>query len=96
MLSTLKYFMDEYLEHVESHFCRAGVCKGLGTYEIEMVDCILCGQCVDVCAYDAVKETRDTYFIEQDYCTKCKACYNVCPTKAVKYLKASHKAGAKA
>ncbi len=87
VLSTLKYFREEYEEHVMGKHCRAGTCKGLGSYIIEMEECILCGQCKEVCAYDAVKETRDTYFIDQDYCTKCRACYNVCPTKAVKYMR---------
>jgi NADH-quinone oxidoreductase subunit F/NADP-reducing hydrogenase subunit HndC len=87
VLSTLRYFRDEYEEHVKEKYCRAKVCRGQGTYVINQEECILCGLCVKACAYDAVKETRDTYFIEQDYCTKCKACYTVCPTDAVKILK---------
>jgi NADH-quinone oxidoreductase subunit F/NADP-reducing hydrogenase subunit HndC len=87
VLSTLRYFRDEYEEHVKEKYCRAKVCRGLGTFVIDQEECILCGLCLKACTYDAVKETRDTYFIEQDYCTKCKACYTACPTDAVKIVK---------
>ncbi len=87
MLSTLQYFRHEYEEHVRDKYCSARVCRGLGTYIVIQSECILCGECVRACAFDAVKETRDTFFIEQDYCTKCKACYNVCPTNAIKVVK---------
>jgi NADH:ubiquinone oxidoreductase subunit F (NADH-binding)/(2Fe-2S) ferredoxin len=87
VLSTLRYFRDEYEEHVTEKYCSAKVCRGLGTFVIEQKDCILCGLCVKACVYDAVKETRDTYFIDQTYCTKCKACYTACPTDAVQIIK---------
>lgn len=83
VLSTLQYFREEYEEHVHDKFCRAKVCKGLGTYIIDEEKCTLCGNCIKVCAFDAVKETRTSYFIDVDYCTKCKACYDVCPEGAV-------------
>lgn len=83
VLSTLRYFREEYEEHVRDKFCRAKACRGLGTYIIDDEKCTLCGSCVKACAFDAVKETRTTYFIDQDYCTKCKACYDACPEKAI-------------
>ncbi|GAB4390789.1 MAG: NADH-quinone oxidoreductase subunit NuoF [Thermodesulfovibrionales bacterium] len=88
VLSTLKFFRDEYEEHVHDKYCRAKVCQGLGTFRIERSECFLCGLCEKACAFDAVKETRDSYFIDQDYCTKCKACYLACPIGAVKVEKA--------
>lgn len=87
VLSTLRYFREEYEEHVRDKYCRAGVCQGLGTFVIERDECFLCGLCKQACAFDSVKETRDSYFIDQDYCTKCKACYLACPVGAVKLRK---------
>ena len=83
VLSTIKYFREEYEEHVNDKFCRAKKCQGLGTFRILPEHCILCGLCKQACAFDAVTELRDKFFIDQDYCTKCKACYSVCPTQAI-------------
>ncbi len=83
VLSTIKYFREEYEEHVNDKFCRAKRCQGLGTFRILPEHCILCGLCKQACAFDAVVELRDRFYIDQDYCTKCKACYSVCPTQAV-------------
>ncbi|MBF0607560.1 MAG: NADH-quinone oxidoreductase subunit NuoF [Candidatus Magnetobacterium sp. LHC-1] len=84
ILSTLKYFRQEYEEHVHDKYCRAKVCSGLGQFTIDHAMCFLCGLCKQACAFNAVKETRRTYFIDQDECTKCKACYTACPIGAVK------------
>ena len=84
VLTTIKYFRDEYEEHIHDKYCRANVCSGLGMFMIEQSECILCGLCKQACAFDAVKETRRSFFIDQDYCTKCKSCYLACPTGAVK------------
>jgi NADH:ubiquinone oxidoreductase subunit F (NADH-binding)/(2Fe-2S) ferredoxin/Pyruvate/2-oxoacid:ferredoxin oxidoreductase delta subunit len=83
VLSTIKYFREEYDEHVNDKYCRAKKCQGLGTFRILPEHCILCGLCKQACAFDAVSELRDKFFIDQDYCTKCKACYTVCPTQAI-------------
>jgi NADH-quinone oxidoreductase subunit F/NADP-reducing hydrogenase subunit HndC len=87
VLSTLKYFREEYEEHVHDKYCRAKVCQGLGTFVIDTEECFLCGLCKDACAYNAVKETRTRFFVDQDECEKCKACYTACPIDAVKILK---------
>lgn len=84
VLSTIKYFREEYEEHIRDKFCRAKVCKGLGVYRIDGSECFSCGLCKKVCAFDAVKETKDGFYIDRDYCTKCKACHTVCPIGAVK------------
>jgi NADH:ubiquinone oxidoreductase subunit F (NADH-binding)/(2Fe-2S) ferredoxin len=83
VLSTIKYFREEYEEHVRDKFCRAKRCQGLGLFRIRPEHCILCGLCKTACAFDAVVELRDRFYIDQDYCTKCKACYSVCPTEAI-------------
>lgn len=92
VLSTIRYFREEYEEHVNQKYCRAKVCSGLGVFTIEHSECFLCGLCKQACAFDAVKETRDSYFIDQDYCTKCKACFLACPINAVKINTKSGKA----
>lgn len=92
VLSTIRYFREEYEEHVNQKYCRAKVCSGLGVFTIEHSECFLCGLCKQACAFDAVKETRDSYFIDQDYCTKCKACFLACPINAVKISTISSKA----
>lgn len=83
VLSTIRYFRDEYEEHVRDQYCRAERCQGLGDYRILPEHCILCGLCKSACAFDAVVEQRDRFYIDQDYCTSCKACYTVCPTNAI-------------
>jgi NADH:ubiquinone oxidoreductase subunit F (NADH-binding)/ferredoxin len=83
VLSTLKYFREEYEEHIHDKYCRAKTCRGLGEFMIDQVNCIACGLCVKACAFDAVTETKDRFYIDRDYCTKCKACYMVCPTNAI-------------
>jgi NADH-quinone oxidoreductase subunit F/NADP-reducing hydrogenase subunit HndC len=87
VLTTIKYFREEYEEHIYDKYCRAKACSGLGLFRIDNENCILCGLCKQACAFGAVRETRNKYFIDQDYCTKCKACYSVCPTEAVKIEK---------
>ncbi len=87
ILSTLKYFRDEYEEHVRDKFCRAKVCKDLGVYRIDHDECILCGLCKEACVFSAVKETKSEFLIDQESCTKCKACYHVCPVDAIKIEK---------
>jgi len=92
VLTTIKYFRQEYEEHIHDKYCHAKACSGLGKFRIEHEECFLCGLCKEACAFDAVKETRDSYFIDQDYCTKCKACYSACPIGAVKVEKQTRRA----
>ncbi len=87
ILTTIKYFREEYEEHIYEKYCRAKVCSGLGVYRIDQDECFLCDLCRQACAFDAIKETRNRLFIDQDYCTKCKACYTACPIGAVKIEK---------
>ena len=91
VLTTIKYFRDEYEEHIHDKYCRAKACSGLGVYSIDHEQCFLCGLCKEACAFDAVKETSRSFFIDQDYCTKCKACYSACPIGAVKVEKQKRK-----
>jgi NADH-quinone oxidoreductase subunit F/NADP-reducing hydrogenase subunit HndC len=91
VLTTIKYFREEYEEHIKDKYCRAKVCSGLGMFRIELDECFLCGLCKQACAFGAVKELRNKFFIDQDDCTKCKACYLACPIGAVKIEKQTKK-----
>jgi NADH-quinone oxidoreductase subunit F/NADP-reducing hydrogenase subunit HndC len=91
VLSTIKYFREEYEEHINNKYCRAKVCRGPGLYSIDVDECFLCGLCKEACAFDAIKEYKYRFFIDQDYCTKCKACYLACPIDAVKIEKVDYK-----
>jgi NADH-quinone oxidoreductase subunit F/NADP-reducing hydrogenase subunit HndC len=87
VLTTIKYFREEYEEHIYDKYCRAKACSGLGMFRIDHDECFLCGLCKEACAFGAVRETRKKFFIDEDYCTKCKACYTACPINAVKIEK---------
>ena len=87
VLTTIRYFREEYEEHINNKYCRAKACSGLGMYTIDHNECFLCGLCKEACAFGAVKELKNSFFIDQDECTKCKACYTACPINAVKVEK---------
>lgn len=87
VLSTLKYFREEYEEHIYDKYCRANVCSGLGAFVIDQDQCFRCGLCKAACAFGAVTETRNRFIIDRKACTQCKACFNACPINAVKIKK---------
>jgi len=83
VLSTLRYFRDEYVEHVNNRRCPAGVCKELVTYSINE-DCSGCTACVKVCPEGAIAgETKKRHVIDPDKCIKCGACKTVCKFDAI-------------
>ena len=84
VLTTIKYFREEYEEHIRDKYCRAKVCTGLGLLSINTDICYQCMRCMDTCPYDAVKESREGgFYIDQVLCQRCKACYVVCPLGAI-------------
>jgi NADH:ubiquinone oxidoreductase subunit F (NADH-binding)/ferredoxin len=84
ILSTLKYFRDDYIEHVVEHRCRAGVCPGLFRLKIDQDTCINCGLCQKNCAFDAIRGNKEEGFVIIDeMCTGCKNCIAVCPKNEV-------------
>ena len=84
VLSTLKNFRDEYVQHIQQQKCRAGVCKDLLGYEILEV-CVGCGACRKVCPVEAIiGEDKQQHEIRQDKCIKCGQCFTVCKFEAVK------------
>jgi NADH:ubiquinone oxidoreductase subunit F (NADH-binding)/NAD-dependent dihydropyrimidine dehydrogenase PreA subunit/(2Fe-2S) ferredoxin len=84
VLSTLRYFRDEYLAHIRDHRCPAKVCRELITFTIDSVTCNGCGACVQVCSGQAILgEKNKPHAIEQARCTKCGACLEACKFDAV-------------
>jgi NADH:ubiquinone oxidoreductase subunit F (NADH-binding)/(2Fe-2S) ferredoxin len=84
VLTTLRYFRDEYLAHIKDHRCPAKVCKELITYTIDPVICNGCGACISQCAGSAILgEKKKLHTIEQAKCTKCGACLESCKFDAV-------------
>jgi NADH:ubiquinone oxidoreductase subunit F (NADH-binding)/(2Fe-2S) ferredoxin len=82
VLSTIKYFRDEYQAHVEERRCPAGVCKELISYYIEPKKCQACLLCLRNCPVEAISGGKNLiHIIDQDKCTKCGACLEVCPTR---------------
>ena len=90
VLSTIKYFREEYEEHVYEKYCRAKACTGMGAFVIDQAACIRCGLCREACAFNAVTETRKRYIIDRNACTRCMACYTACPIGAVMIKKQRH------
>ncbi|MFZ5354363.1 MAG: NADH-quinone oxidoreductase subunit NuoF [Bacillota bacterium] len=84
VLSTMKYFWDEYVEHVKEKKCRAGVCSSLLSYYILAEKCIGCTACVRVCPVKCIKgEVKKPHEIDQSKCIKCGACFTACKFKAI-------------
>ncbi len=83
VLTTLRYFEDEYVAHIEEQNCPANVCRDLITYEITD-ECIGCTQCAQECPVDAISgENGSQHEIDQEICTTCGTCKEVCPVDAV-------------
>ncbi len=84
VLSTLRYFRDEYLAHIRDKRCPAKVCKELIVYRIEPTLCDGCGACVKMCTQDAILgEKHKPHRIDAAKCIKCGACLEVCVPDAV-------------
>ena len=84
VLSTLKYFRDEYLEHVKYKQCRTKECKALATIQIESEKCRGCGMCKRNCPVNAITgEPGKVHHIDEKACIKCGTCISMCPFHAI-------------
>ncbi|HNR89353.1 MAG TPA: NADH-ubiquinone oxidoreductase-F iron-sulfur binding region domain-containing protein [Spirochaetota bacterium] len=84
VLSTLKYFKDEYLAHIRDKKCPAGVCKALITYRIIAEKCTGCMLCAKNCPQKCITgEKKMPHVIDESKCIKCGICYDVCKFDAV-------------
>ena len=84
VLSTLKYFRDEYIAHVVDKKCPAGQCTSLKTYRIDAEKCKGCSICAKKCPVDAISgEVKNPFVINEEKCIKCGVCAEVCKFDAV-------------
>ena len=85
VLTTLKYFRDEYHEHIQSGHCRAAICEALLRYEIDVELCSGCTVCAKNCPVMCISGSRkEPHAIDQLRCVKCGQCFEVCRFGAVK------------
>ena len=84
--STLRYFMDEYMEHINDKKCRAGKCSKLVTYKIDAAKCKGCTMCARKCPAGAISGTLKTpHVIDPAKCVKCGACEATCKFGAISH-----------
>jgi len=84
VLTTIKYFRDEYVAHIQEHRCPAGKCKALIKYEIIAEKCTGCGLCLRQCAVKAITGTKkQPHIIDQDKCVRCGLCLSSCKFDAI-------------
>lgn len=90
VLSTIRYFRDEYLAHVVDKRCPGGVCSELITYRVLADLCTGCAICEKICPSSAIspvagdaREKGELRVIDLSKCVKCGACIEICPTDAI-------------
>ncbi len=85
VITTMRYFRDEYEAHIRDKKCPAGVCKALIKYSIDPENCTGCHLCARICPVGAATgEKKEVHTIDDEICIKCRACYEVCKFDAVK------------
>ena len=84
VMSSLRFFKDEYIAHIQQNTCPSGRCKDLVTYTILPDKCIGCTLCARNCPVNCISgERKQPHVIDQDRCIKCGMCYQVCKFDAV-------------
>jgi NADH:ubiquinone oxidoreductase subunit F (NADH-binding)/NAD-dependent dihydropyrimidine dehydrogenase PreA subunit len=84
VLTTLRYFRNEYLEHIKDHRCGATVCKSLLEYRVIKEKCTGCQSCVRVCPTGAITGPRsEPHNLDPTKCIKCRSCYEICRFDAI-------------
>ena len=80
VLATLRYFKNEYLDHVEKRTCTALECNALVKVKLDQSKCVKCKLCIKTCPTGAIS---DDFVIDPDKCTRCNSCIEICPKKAI-------------
>ena len=84
ILSTIKYFRDEYEAHINDRRCPSNCCKELLLWQVIPEKCVKCGACLKACPVDAIKwEKGEIAELIKEKCTKCKSCYDACRFMAI-------------
>jgi len=84
VLSTIRFFREEYEAHIDRGICPARVCKALRQYVVDTEICKMCGKCMRVCPSGAITwQKKRPAFIDKEKCIKCGACYDACPFNAI-------------
>ena len=85
VLSTIKFFRQEYEAHIVDKQCPAGVCRDLLDYTVDEEKCVSCGLCAKACVAEAIsgEQKGRPYFIDRQKCLKCGACVAKCPKEAI-------------
>jgi len=84
VLSTLRYFREEYETHIQEKRCPAKFCRELISFSIRPDQCTGCGACARVCPTQAIKgERKKVHFLESQKCVKCRACVEACKFEAI-------------
>jgi len=84
VLTTLRYFRNEYLEHIKDNRCRATVCKDLIEYRVIQEKCTGCQSCVRACPTGAITGPRsEPHNLDASKCIKCRSCYEICRFEAI-------------
>ncbi|UCH36405.1 MAG: NADH-quinone oxidoreductase subunit NuoF [Armatimonadota bacterium] len=85
VLSTIRYFREEYLAHIRDRCCPAGVCHDIVTYVIDTELCTGCGACARKCPQNAITgEKKQPHVIDAATCVKCGVCFDLCKFEAVR------------
>jgi NADH:ubiquinone oxidoreductase subunit F (NADH-binding)/(2Fe-2S) ferredoxin/NAD-dependent dihydropyrimidine dehydrogenase PreA subunit len=85
VLTTIKYFRHEYESHIRDHWCTAGICSNLCSFDISEELCKGCQACLRACPQQAiVGEKKKTHRIIQELCIQCRSCYDTCKFGAIK------------
>ncbi len=85
VLSTIKYFREEYEAHISNKYCPVGACAKLKSFEIDPALCKGCSKCARGCPVEAIcGKIKEPFTIDKEKCIKCGACVTACPFHAVK------------
>jgi NADH-quinone oxidoreductase subunit F len=84
ILTTLRYFLQEYESHIHEKYCPAGVCTNLFEYHIDALLCTGCTRCIKVCPSGAIQgKLKEVHTLNLKKCTKCHLCYETCRFNAI-------------